>query len=183
MLFNSMKYSNQLLAILFIFISLNSFSQAQNMKFEETNLTKRYIVGISVRTTNQNGQSQKDIGELWGKFYAQNVLASIPNKVSDDVYCIYTDYESDQNAPYTTIIGCEVSSKETIPAGMIFKEIPACKYQVYTAKGKLPDCVFGTWMHIWQNPIERQYAADFDVYGTKSKDPLNAEVKTYLSVK
>ncbi len=146
-------------------------------------LAKRYVVGIYVRTTNQNGQSQVDIGELWGKFYAQNLLTTIPNRVSDDVYCIYTDYESDQNAPYTSIIGYEVSTEEEIPSGMMLIEIPASKYRVYTAKGKLPDCVVGTWMHIWGSPIHRKYAADFDVYGVKSKDPLNAEVKTYLSVK
>ncbi|WP_353483665.1 effector binding domain-containing protein [Haliscomenobacter sp.] len=155
----------------------------KDMEFEEMKLAKRYVVGISVRTTNQNGQSQVDIGELWGKFYAQNVLATIPNRVSDDVYCVYTDYESDQNAPFTSIIGCEVSSVKEIPSGMMLKKIPASKYRVYTAKGKLPDCVVGTWMHIWGSPIDRKYAADFDVYGVKSKDPMDAEVKTYLSVK
>ncbi|HZV12359.1 MAG TPA: effector binding domain-containing protein, partial [Candidatus Kapabacteria bacterium] len=36
--------------------------------FDLITLDEFNIIGISVRTTNQNGQSQKDIGELWEKF-------------------------------------------------------------------------------------------------------------------
>jgi len=38
------------------------------------------------------------------------------------------------------------------------------------------------WVHIWQAPVKRKYAADFDVYGAKAANPDNAEVQTYLSI-
>lgn len=88
------------------------------------------IIGIAIRTTNQNGQSQNDIGNLWGKFMGQNIMEQIPNKEANDVYCIYTDYETDFNGPYTTIIGCRVNLFGNIPEGFISKTILTTKYQV-----------------------------------------------------
>jgi predicted transcriptional regulator YdeE len=153
------------------------------MIYETIILEPFYVTGIVVRTSNQNGQSQKDIGELWQKFYSEQIIGRIPDKVSDDVYCIYTDYENDVNGAYTTILGCKVSSLNNVPKGMSGIAIPEAAYRLYRSRGKLPDSVLGTWMHIWQAPVERKYAADFDVYGTAAQNPDNAEVETYLSVR
>jgi len=49
-----------------------------NKKIEEF-----YVVGISVRTTNQNGQAGKDIPSLWQKFMEEGVHQQIPNKLSN----------------------------------------------------------------------------------------------------
>lgn len=54
-----------------------------------------------MRTTNENGQSSKDISELWKKFFAENVFAKIPNKLDSNVYSVYTDYESDFTKNHT----------------------------------------------------------------------------------
>lgn len=140
------------------------------------------VIGIAIRTTNENLQSKQDIEMLWGRFFAENVLSQIPNKVSDTIYCIYTDYEKDHSAPYTTIIGCKVNAIENVPEGMVLKEIPATKYQVFTCVGKMPDAVVDTWLYIWKSDIDRKYIADFEVYDEKSQDPVNAVVRTYLSV-
>ena len=96
------------------------------------------ITGIAVRTTNENGQSQKDIGSLWGKFFSENIGGQIPDKETNDIYCIYTDYKSDFNGEYTTIIGCRVHSFDNLRDGFISKTIPASKYQVYKSTGELP---------------------------------------------
>jgi predicted transcriptional regulator YdeE len=31
------------------------------------------LIGISVRTTNQNNQVQEDLGKLWGQFSPENI--------------------------------------------------------------------------------------------------------------
>src|SRR5579863_5165099 len=152
------------------------------MTYETIELEKFNIIGISVRTTNQNGQSYKDIGELWGKFMGQGIAEQIPNKGSHDIFCMYTDYESDVNGPYTVILGCKTSSLESIPEGFTGKTIAKAAYRKYTATGKIPDCVIATWQHIWQSPIKRKYIADFEVYGEKAQNPEHAEVSTYLSI-
>lgn len=141
------------------------------------------IVGISVRTTNQNGKSQIDIGGLWQRFMGENLIAKISNKASFETYCVYTDYESDFNGAYTTIIGCRVHSTNNIPDGFIKKDIAKGKYLKIESKGKLPDCVAKSWGAIWQSIIDRAYLADFDVYGEGCKDPQNATVDIYVSIK
>jgi len=135
------------------------------------------IIGISVRTTNKDERSQKDIGELWARFMSEGVMEKIPGKESADIYCVYTDYETDFNGAYTTIIGCRVNTLEMIPEGMDGKTIPSSKYQVYKSSGEMPKALMETWKIIWDSDIYRAYTADFDLYGP---DPV---VKTYISVK
>ncbi len=158
-------------------------ASSQTMKHKTIELDEFQIVGISTRTTNQNGQSKNDIDGLFTTFTRLNLVDKIPNKKTSDVYCVYTDYEGDFNAPYTVILGCKVSSKDNLANGFVAKTIPKAKYQVYKSTGKLPDCVGDTWNKIWKSDIDRKYAADFDLYGAKSQSPNNAEVETYVSVK
>ena len=141
------------------------------------------IIGISVRTIYRDNQAQADINDLWNLWYSENIASRIPNKVSDNLYNMYTDYESDENGYYTCILGYSVSSLDSIPKGLIGKYIPKSSYKEFISKGKLPDCVIKTWETIWGLKFNRSYIADFDLYDPKTMNPENAEVKTYLSIK
>jgi predicted transcriptional regulator YdeE len=140
------------------------------------------IVGISVRTTNKNLQSDKDIGSLWQRFTENNMAARIPNKISYDIYCVYTDYESDHTGFYTAILGCKVSEPGIIPEGFVGVTIASGTYQVYTPKGKFPENIANTWKQIWQADIKRKYTTDYDLYkaGANSFEETQAEI--YLAV-
>lgn len=141
------------------------------------------IIGITVRTTNKDGQSARDIGELWGQFYSQNLLETIPNKLSNDIYSIYTDYKSDFTDEYTTIIGLQVSSLDTIPSGLIGRQFLTETFEVFTAKGEMPQAVMNTWLDIWQrdNELQRKYTYDFEFYGEKSQNGENSEVQIFIA--
>jgi predicted transcriptional regulator YdeE len=141
-----------------------------------------HIIGIFVKTSNVNNKSLKDIGDLFGRFISQNISEKIPDKINGDIYCVYTDYETDYNGPYTTIIGCKVSSLKEIPIGLIGKTIPESKYQVYTSTGKLSESLAKTWEGIWNTELDRRNSADFDIYGEKARDFENAEVDTYVAI-
>jgi predicted transcriptional regulator YdeE len=155
------------------------------MNYETITIGEFLIIGISLRTNNSNGNSQEDIGNLWTRFFGENLIAKIPNKISDEIYCMYTDYESDYTGDYTTILGCKVSSLDNIPDDFVGKTISPSTYRKYKAIGKIPESVGSVWMHIWQSglSIDRTYQADFDVYGVKSQNGDNSEVDVYLSVK
>lgn len=146
-------------------------------------LSAFHVIGIAVRTSNANNKALQDIGDLFGNFMAQNIMQKIPNKLTEDIYCVYTDYESDYNGPYTTIIGCKVSSLVDIPNGLIGKTIPHSKYEVYRSIGNLSISLAKTWEGIWNSDLNRSYLADFDIYGEKARDFENAEVDTYVAVK
>jgi len=79
------------------------------------------VIGIPVRTTNEGGQSGKDIRVLWEKFRSEGVAEKIPHKMDNTLYSVYTDYEGDYDKPYTTILGCKVENLEEVPEGMVGK--------------------------------------------------------------
>ncbi len=147
-------------------------------------IKKFNVVGISTRTTNENGQGVKDIETLWEKFWGDDIQNQIPNKVNDDIYAVYTEYETDFTGPYTVIIGLPVSSLEDIPAGFVGITIEKATYQTFVSKGKMPEAVVKTWMEIWQNKtLNRAYKADFTIHGEKYYNGDQAEVETFISVK
>jgi len=142
------------------------------------------IVGISVRTTNENAQAAKDIPLLWNKFFAENVAEKISNKTSTDIYCMYTDYVKDHTQPYTTILGFKVENLDQIPEGMVGKKISAGNYTPFIAQGKLSDgIVYNEWLKIWEAPVNRAFTADFEIYGPKAQNPDSAEVKILIALK
>lgn len=141
------------------------------------------VIGISVRTTNENGKSAQDIPALWGTFMSKGISEKIPNKLGDNLYCIYTDYEQDHTRPYTTILGCKVATLEDIPEGMVGKTIAMETYTKFVAKGNLAQgAVLDTWIKIWNSDLHRTYTADFEVYGQNTQNPENAKVDIFIAV-
>ena len=145
-----------------------------------------YVIGIETRTQNANGKSAQDIELLWQKFWGDEIQNKIPNKVSDEIYAVYTHYETDFTGEYTSIVGLPVASLEDIPEGMAGLTIATTQYQRIVSKGKMPEAIFNTWLEIWADDelhARRSYKADFTVHGEKYFDGDQAEVETYLSVK
>lgn len=141
------------------------------------------IIGIAVRTKNHSEQTAKDIGGLWDKFFSEQIIEKIPNKLDRDIYALYTNYEGDHNQPYDTIIGCKVSSLDEIPEGMVGQSFEASNYRKTIAKGDLTQgLLYQSWKDIWAENWERTYAVDFERYGEKASNPKDAEVEIFVSV-
>lgn len=150
-----------------------------NQKIDKFN-----VIGISVKTTNQNGQAAQDIPALWNKFMTEGIANQIPNKIDHTIYCIYTEYEKDHTAPYTTILGCKVTNLATVPSGMVGKFFEEAFYKKHTAKGNiLQGLVYNEWLKIWSSGLDRAFTADFEVYGPKAQNPESAEVDIFIAVK
>lgn len=151
----------------------------------EVQLASFKIIGIAIRTTNQNGQAASDLGQLWQQFYNEDILSQIPGKLNNDIYSVYTAYTSDYTGEYTALIGCRVTSLDSIPNGLTGKAFTGGKYALHQARGKMPDAVMNAWQHIWdrEKELNRKYTADFEVYGPKSQNPENAAVDIYIAIK
>ena len=141
------------------------------------------LVGIKLdkKTTNSGGQSNIDCGSLWQKFEKENFSARISNKVSDEIYAVYFDYEGDHTQPFSYFIGCKVKTDPGLVPGIDSLMIPAQSYIKLIAKGKMPDCISDSWKNIWDSKIERAYKYDFEVYDERSKDWNNAIVDIFVS--
>jgi len=142
------------------------------------------IIGLAIRTTNENGQSAQDIPALWKRFMEEDIISSIPSRVNDSLYCLYTDYEKDHTRPYTTILGCKVHNLDVIPAGLVGRVFEADSYVLYTASGHIHQgIVINEWVKIWNSDLPRAYHVDFEVYGEKAQDMENAMVDIFVSVR
>lgn len=143
------------------------------------------LIGISVRTTNQNNQVQEDLGKLWGQFSSENINEEIPNKMSNEILAIYTDYQSNDTEDYTTIIGVPVSTLTEIPNGMIGQEFQPENFKKFIAKGEMPKAVDDTWINIWEQDenLNRKYTYDFELYGANCNKGTDSEVEIFVAVK
>ena len=151
------------------------------MQNETDQLPMFFVAGLAVRTLNKDGQAGKDIGRLWQSLMQPGVADKLNEKEGNEVYCVYTDYESDYTGYYTAILGYKVSSIEYLPEGFTGKAIAASKYEVFTADGEFPTNIGATWQHIWQTDLNRTYTADFDVYELKEKFE-DTEFKIYVAI-
>ncbi|PTS92796.1 AraC family transcriptional regulator [Flavobacterium sp. HMWF030] len=146
-------------------------------------IQKFNIIGISIRTTNENEQSGKDIPALWDRFISEGIAEKIPNKINHSIYSVYTDYEKDHTKPYTTILGCAVESLDFIPDEMVGITIETGSYEKFIAKGNLNDgIVINEWIKIWNSDLNRSFTSDFEIYGEKAQNPENAEVDIFIAI-
>jgi len=141
------------------------------------------LIGIKLnnKTTNEGGQSSIDCSNLWQKFEKENYIEKIPDRLSNEIYAVYFDYEGDYTKPFSYFIGCKVRIDTETPQGLDSILIPSEMYIKVIAKGKMPDCIANSWKDIWSIELNRMYTYDFEVYGERSKDWSNAEIEIFVS--
>jgi len=143
------------------------------------------LIGLALKnkTSNENGRSGIDCGNLWQKFEKEDTFNKLQGKISNEIFAVYYNYEGDHTKPFSYFIGFKVSPDLNVPHGMDSIIIQDGNYQLFTAKGKMPDCIATAWEKIWSSDISRAYQADFEIYGEKSKDWSNSEIEIFISVK
>lgn len=141
---------------------------------------EKFFIGLELRTNNEECSltmpAHKD------KFFKENVPSKIPNKIDGNILALYTNYEGDYTKPYSWILGCEVSSLENVPEGLVGKVIPASDYAVYTTKGEFPQGLIAAWQEIWKSNLPRAYTSDFEVYRSDFDPQHNPEIKVYIAI-
>lgn len=151
------------------------------MQYELAEKDRFYVAGISIRTINKNERSVRDIGSLWARFMSEDMSAQISNKISDDIYCVYTDYDGDHTNWYTAVIGYKVADIH-VDNTLFLALVPEGNYRIYKPQGEFPACVASTWNHIWQCDADRKYIADYDLYKAGANSFNQTETEVYLGV-
>ena len=150
------------------------------------------VVGIATRTNNtKEAGPDGTIPKLWQRLMQDHVLDSVPGKLDQSIYAVYTDYASDANGDYTLVLGAKVQSSPEIvmPKGMVMKTVPVGRYAVFTSdRGPVAKVVVETWKQIWayyESPAngQRAYRADFELYDERAADLASAQVDIYIGVK
>lgn len=118
-----------------------------------------HVIGISVRTSNA---TPGEIGSLWHRFYKEKIAEHVPNALSQDVFSVYFDYESDATGAFQVLIGCAVPPEAAAPVGMEKLKIEASKYAIFDASGAQPEAIQQTWATIWNSSLRRSFRTDFE---------------------
>jgi predicted transcriptional regulator YdeE len=130
-------------------------------------LSAMTIVGLELRTS--NAQAFETIPAHWQRFYQEAVLAQIPDKISGDVYALYTHFENpgvNNEGVYSLIIGAQVAAAGAVPVGLRAASVPAGRYAVFAVQAGQPHQVGARWQEIWaQAELPRRFVADFERYG------------------
>ncbi len=151
----------------------------------------RYVVGLSVRTNNQEcfDPNTNKITPLIARYWHENIADRILNRKNPGVtLAVYTDYESDEHGNYTYFFGEEVSTLENCPPELHHCTILSGNYIKFTTpQGKMPDVVIQAWMNIWKmTPNElgrkRRYQTDIEVYDERASDLIAASMDIYIGV-
>jgi predicted transcriptional regulator YdeE len=147
------------------------------------------LVGIQARTSNAAEISgHGKIADLWKRFWEEGILSQIPNRTHPNEFMVaYTEFESDENGPYTILIGAAVQSVGDIKSHLTSIQIPASNYiHVPTNWGPIAEIGLETWKRIWSEEkwkMNRSYIADLEIYGENAKDPNRSQFDIYLGVK
>lgn len=150
------------------------------MNYEVVNLKEKKVVGLNIRTNNNDPNMSNDIGKLWNKFFNQGIFSEIKNKVNERAIGLYSNYESDFTGDYDMTVACEVSDDKEIPKGTIVKTIPAGKYAKFFVKGHMQKAVYEFWQELWKMDLNRAYTCDFEEYINSDID--NAEINIYIAL-
>jgi predicted transcriptional regulator YdeE len=148
------------------------------------------VVGIAMRTSNAEQMTpERPIGKQWERLFKEGVLAAIPNKADGNIVALYTEYASDKDGEYTYVLGARVTKVESVPAGMVAKNVPAGRYAMFTSeRGPVQTVVVGMWRRVWVTPKsalggDRTYKADFEVYDQRAQNPADSVVDLYIAVR
>jgi predicted transcriptional regulator YdeE len=143
------------------------------------------VIGIEVRTTNAREMTPEGlIPKVWERFMKEGLAGKIPHRINNELIALYTDYENDQHGEYTFLVGATVSPDAVVPAGMALRQVPAQRYQVYTSeRGPVWRVVPDVWKQIWQERLERNFIADFEVYGEQAANPDDAVADVWTGIK
>lgn len=129
------------------------------------------VVGLTVRTTNDKEVGgQGEIPQLWQSVMEGDKLSQVPNRVSDDLVVVYSDYASDHTGEYNYTLGVRVTAADKVPDGFVVRKIQAGKYAVIQSDQGPPQQVIpALWLKINQMTPQqlggaRAYRTDFEIY-------------------
>jgi predicted transcriptional regulator YdeE len=85
---------------------------------------------------------------------------------------------------HTAVIGKKAAHLDSIPNGLVGREVSGGTHEKRTAKGDPMKRIPSAWDTFWKNEskLNRRYTSDFEVYGSKSEQGKTSEVEIFLAV-
>ncbi len=106
------------------------------------------VVGLSYVGKNEHGE----ISVMWGEFNQRSSQVKSINDKEAFGLCFSTVEGGAQPGEFEYVAGFEVSDEKDLPAGMVYRQVPAYKFAVFTHHGKLDKLgetyqyIYNTWL-------------------------------------
>jgi predicted transcriptional regulator YdeE len=138
-----------------------------------------HVVGLELRTTNE--RAFEEIPKHWETFFRAGGLEAIPDRASDEVFAVYTNFEHpgvDNRGIYSLIIGAQVNNTSKLSPQMKSTTIAPAKRAVYSVDQGHPERVGDKWREIWNNNNPaKSYVCDYERY------KANGEIDIFVGVR
>jgi predicted transcriptional regulator YdeE len=155
--------------------------EVQNLNYLSYQNEALYFVGISTVTTYTNNQYEKDLQELWGYFYENDISQVIRGIEDERVFVIYSDYDKEYESYFKVTIGYRTKSVEKLYEGMTGISIPPSNFAVLTAEGGGENDIAKLWDQVYQSDLKRKRDFDVEAY-TLDKDYNITKTELWLSL-
>lgn len=138
-----------------------------------------HVVGLELRTCNE--RAFEEIPAHWARLHRSGVLASISNRVGEDLFAVYTNFERpgiDNQGVYSLIIGARVNDASRTPAGLANATLPASRCAVFAVDRGHPERVGERWRDIWAcTDIVKTFQCDHERY------KANGEIDIFIGIR
>lgn len=133
--------------------------------YDIRNCADATVIGLAIRTSNT--EAFETIPAHWQRFFGEDVLARIPQRLSADVLAIYNDFDhAGQNnlGQYSFVIGAEVAPDAPVPEGLVKVRIPGARCAVFEVERGHPERVGEAWQRIWATDLPKSYRCEHERY-------------------
>lgn len=124
--------------------------------------------GRTIRTTNENGASERDQGMLWEGLMREGFLFPLLEASGENaIWGIYSNYEKDWTRPYDFTLAARRAHDAVAVSGGTVIDVPGGDYAVFRASASTPqEASVRVWQSVWAwsaaNPEKRAYGIDLE---------------------
>lgn len=153
-----------------------------------------YVIGYTVRTTNSNGQNNRDIPAFWQRYLQEKLGRNLESAALSNAefgICESIDLETDE---FNYVIGVEAKEGAVVPEGAVRRSYPEQTYAVFTTPRvkleQFTESIQSTWCAIFSewfphSGYEHAGGIDFEYYDERCWSDRNelVEMDIYIPVK
>jgi predicted transcriptional regulator YdeE/DNA-binding transcriptional MerR regulator len=120
----------------------------ETMEIKTVNRPAFKVIGLSYIGKNEHGE----IAQLWGQFNQRSNEIKSTNDKEAFGLCFSTVAGGAKPGEFEYVAGFEVADDKHIPKGMVYRQVPAYKYAIFTHHGKLNNLgetyqyIYNTWL-------------------------------------
>lgn len=125
------------------------------------------VLGFAVRTDSPG--SAEAIPQLWQRVQSENLLQSVPGRVGDELYAVYSQLEHagrSREGWFTFLIGLRVDASTPVPEGMMMVAVPGGSRANFDVPNGDPSRVIEAWNEAWAyDDSVKSFLCEYEEYG------------------